>query len=477
MALLRGLAATVILLWAHATCAAPGLPAPVLKALQAADIPTSSIGAVIMEPGGRVLMEVNADASLNPASAMKLVTTYAALELLGPAYTWRTEVHAGGKVAPYGRLEGDLFLRGSGDPKLTMESLWMLLRDVRARGIRDITGDLVLDRSAFAIQDIDPGAFDGDPTRPYNVGPDATLLNFNAMRLTFVPDLAAGVVRIYPEPPLADVRIENTLTLGNGPCDAWPEKPAVDLVTFGLAFSGAYPVACGEKVKHFSVLPPVEYARALFEHLWRGVGGSFSGRVRQGQVPAASQPIASIESPPLVDVVRDINKNSNNVMARQVFLALGVRAGQPATLEGSQAAVATWLRTKGFAPEDVVLENGAGLSRNERIKPRTLATLLAAAWRSPLGPELAASLPLAGIDGTLKRRFTTSPALGRAHLKTGYLSNVRAMAGYVHGPDGRTLVLVSIINHPKAQQAAAVSEALVEWALTRSERPGCCGAR
>lgn len=473
----RRLLAMTVLLWSHAAAAATALPPGVLKALQAARVPASAMGAVVMEPGGRVFVEANADTPLNPASTMKLVTAFAALELLGPAYTWRTEVHAAGKVAPYGRLDGDLFIKGSGDPKLTMESLWLLLRDVRARGIRDITGDLVLDRTAFATQDIDPGAFDGDPTRPYNVGPDAALLNFNAMRLTFVPDTAAGVVRIYPEPPLADVRIDNNLTLSNGPCDAWPEKPAVDIITFGLTFSGAYPVACGEKVKHYSLLPPVEYARALFEHLWRGIGGSFSGRVRQGQLPAGSQPVASIESPPLVDVVRDINKNSNNVMARQVYLALGARSGQPATLEAAHAAVAAWLRGKGIAPEDVVLENGSGLSRRERITPRALATLLADAWRGPYGPELAASMPLAGIDGTLKRRFTSSPALGRAHLKTGYLGNVRAMAGYVHGENGRTLVVVSIINHANAPQAAAVSEALVEWALERTGRADCCAAR
>lgn len=468
----RALAAAALL--ALGSPGAGAVPPSVAAALKAAGVPVAAVGLYVADPSGRVYLEQNASAPLNPASTMKLVTTAAALELLGPSATWRTEVHLLGRLEN-GRLDGDLLLRGGGDPRLTLENLWLLLRDVRARGVRDITGDLVVDRSAFAVADIDPAAFDGEPTRPYNQGPDALLLNFRAVRLTFVPDPVSRAVRILAEPPLRELGIANNLVVADGPCDAWPERADADVVSMTLAFSGAFPLSCGEKVKHFSLLPPLDYARALFDHLWRGMGGSFSGRARIGLAPPGSRAFAAFESPTLQEVVRDVNKNSNNVMARQLYLSLSARNGNPASPEQSRAAVDAWLESRGLAMPELVMENGAGLSRTERVSARSLGRLLAAMWNSPLGPELAASLPVAGVDGTLRRRFAGSPAAGRARLKTGLLGNVRALAGYVHGDAGRTLVVVSIVNHANAANAAAAQEALVEWTLVQANQPARCG--
>jgi serine-type D-Ala-D-Ala carboxypeptidase/endopeptidase (penicillin-binding protein 4) len=319
---LRSFAALLSLGFAGAVWS-QGLPPAVAKELATAGVPASAIGIVVAEPGGRTLLAHNADIAMNPASVMKLVTTTAALDLLGPAFTWRTEMHLQGRLDPSGRLEGDLILKGNGDPRFTLENFWMLLRDVRARGVRDITGDLVVDRTLFAPPDIDPGAFDGEPTRPYNVGPDAALVNFKAIRLTFAPDAQTRTVRIYAEPSLPELRIVNNLSVSDAPCDGWPEKPESDFATSTLSFNGSFPLACGEKVKHFSILPPLDYLRSLFDQLWRGLNGTFSGKVREGAVPPGSKALASFESPTLVEIVRDINKNSNNVMARQLYLGLG----------------------------------------------------------------------------------------------------------------------------------------------------------
>ena len=462
---------------AVASADAATLPASVASALKAVSIPASAIGVVVMEPGGRMLLAHREGEASNPASVMKLVTTIAALDLLGPAYTWRTELHLGGKLQNE-RLDGDLVLRGGGDPRLTMEALWMLLRDARARGLRDIGGDLVLDRGRFAVGAFDPAAFDGEAARPYNVGPDALLINFKAVRLTFIPDGAAATVRILTEPPLAGVKIVNNLVAGNGACTDWPEKPEVDVAGSTLTFNGNYAASCGEKVKHFSLLSPPDYARALFDHLWRQLGGSFAGKVRDGAVAPGSVAFAGIDSPTLLEVVRDINKNSNNVMARQLFLDLSASRDAPATLAASRTIVTQWLAARGIAAPELVMENGAGLSRIERISPSTLARLLDFAWTGPLGPELASSLPIAGVDGTMKKRFAGGSAVaGRAHLKSGFLDNVRAVAGYIHGEGGRTLIVVSLINHANARAAAAVQEAVVEWAFTEASRTRCCGQR
>lgn len=453
------------------------LPAAIADALKSAGVPAAAMGIVVMEPSGRIVFAHNPDESMNPASVMKLVTTYAALETLGPSYTWRTEIFTTGTLDANGKLDGDLIIKGYGDPRFTIENFWMLLRDLRARGVRDIKGDLVLDRSALQTQEIDPAEFDGEPTRPYNVGPDALLVNFKAVRLTFVPDAATQSVRILMEPPLPEVKIGNNLTLTNGSCEYWPEKPDADLTLFTLTFNGNYSLSCGDKVKYFSLLPPAEYTRSIFDHLWRGMGGSFSGRVRNGTAPENMKPIVSFDSPTLLEIVRDINKNSNNVMARMLFLALGTRDTTPGNAEASRAAVTQWLRDKRFGFPELVLENGSGLSRVERVSPRNLARLLANAWISPMMPEYVSSLPIAAVDGTLKRRFRSSEVAGRAHLKTGFLQNVRAIAGYVHGENGRTLILVSLMNHSGARDASNVQDAVVEWAFTLTQPRGCCGKR
>ena len=451
------------------------LPAPLREALVSAGISPGGVGLYVHEVGAaQPLLEHNADRSMNPASVMKLLTTLAGLELLGPNYTWRTEAWLDGTLSGE-VLQGNLVLKGYGDPKLTIEDLWLFLRELRARGLREIRGDLVLDRNFFAVEPIDPGQFDNDPTRAYNVGPDALLLNYKSVRLQFVPQEDTSTVRILPLPDLPQVSIVNQLALGAGSCDFWPERPQATPEQARLVFTGVFPRGCGEKAKNFSLLGPNEYALALFQQLWREVGGSFSGRVREGVVPEPAKLLGTWESPPLAQVIRDINKFSNNVMARQLFLTLALAADNPpVSTDKAARAMREWLARSRLDFPEVQLENGSGLSRNERISPRHLGELLLYAARGPLMPEYVSSLPIPGVDGTLRRRLSGSPAIGRAHLKTGYLEGVRAIAGYVLDSRGRMLVVVSLINHPQAMGAQSFQEAVVEWASSRVPQGTCC---
>lgn len=449
------------------------LPQPVAEALARAGVPESQIGIYVHDlTSDTPVLEVGADRALNPASVMKLVTTFAALEILGPAYTWKTEAYLDGKLEN-GRLDGNLILKGYGDPKLTLESFWLRLRDLRNRGLHEISGDLVVDRSFFAVGDHDPAQFDNEPTRPYNVGPDALLLNFKSFRLQFVPDEANRTVSVFSEPALPQVSVVNNFSLAPGSCDFWPETPVHDGNT--LTFSGSFPSGCGEKSRSFSLLAANEYLAAIFGELWRQVGGNWSGQVREAKVPATAKPFAAWESPPLSEVIRNVNKFSNNVIARQVYLALGARDGGPATLEKADRTVRDWLSARQLHFPELSIENGAGLSRSERISSRHLGQLLVAAWMSPLMPEFIASLPLAAVDGTMKRRLANSPAAGRAHIKTGYLEGVRTNAGYVLDSRGHRLAIVFLINDPGARDAQPAMEALLEWVQTG--RPvHCCAA-
>jgi D-alanyl-D-alanine carboxypeptidase/D-alanyl-D-alanine-endopeptidase (penicillin-binding protein 4) len=399
-------------------------------------------------------------ALMNPASVMKLVTTYAALDLLGPAYTWSTPVYVEGAVRE-GTLFGNLYIKGQGDPKLVLERLWLLLRRVQGLGIHTIAGDVVLDRSALDVPDANPASFDGEPLRPYNAAPDALLINYKSVVMTFTPDRTDNSAHVQFDPPLYGVQMQATVPLSTGDCGDYRGSLKADFADANrIRFGGSYPASCGEKVWPVAYAEPKSYGVRAVQGLWQDMGGKLSGTVRYGTTPptiAAGKPAFEVTSAPLPEVIRDINKYSNNVMAQQVFLTLGT-----GSFESSRAAIQRWWRERISADDVPVLDNGSGLSRQERITAQALGKLLQTAYRAPLMPELMASLPISGVDGTLRR--VKSRALGSAHLKTGSLSNVVAVAGYVHTPSGQNQILVAIINHANANAARPAIDALVEWA-------------
>jgi D-alanyl-D-alanine carboxypeptidase/D-alanyl-D-alanine-endopeptidase (penicillin-binding protein 4) len=402
---------------------------------------------------------------MNPASTIKLVTTFAALDLLGPAFTYRTDVLA--TAAPAGGvLEGDLVFKGGGDPKLTYERLWQLVRQLRSRGVREIRGDVILDRSYFAPAPFDPAKFDGEARRAYNVGPDALLVNYKAVEFRFLPD-ATGVT-VVPEPDIPTLEVLSRLKPVKEPCGNWRRglKYAVDengLLSM-VEFTGTYPEGCGEKAFPLSVLDPDRYFEALFRWMWSETGGKLLGKVRAAPAPANAKPVLRFESESLASIVREVNKWSNNVMARQIFLSLSAeKAGGPGEAKASERVVREWLASKGINAPELVMENGSGLSRNERISAGNLAALLRAAWASPVMPDLVSSLSLFAVDGTF--RLKNGAAAGQAHLKGGTLTGVQGVAGFVHAAGGERRLVVMLVNHENANRAQPALDALVEWAL------------
>ena len=411
---------------------------------------------------------------MNPASVMKLVTTFAALELLGPAYRWKTEVYADG-TRHDDVLEGNLILRGYGDPKLNYESFWMLLRSLRGRGLREIRGDVLLDRSYFAAAA--NGRIDDETFRAYNVPPDALLVNFKSLRFGFLPEPERAAVRVFAEPALPGLEIVNSLKIVEGAC---PEGRAFrDLIQAAFqstppraSFTGSYPASCGERDLNVALHTPEDYVTGMIRQLWTEMGGTWSGALREGTVPVTARLVYVHDSEPLAETVRDINKFSNNVMARQLFLTVGAELlGPPAQAENSARAIRQWLTFKRIAAPELVLENGSGLSRIERISAASLAAVLQAAWRSPVMPEFVSSLPVVAADGTMKKRMRGERVAGSAHIKTGLLSDARAMAGYVLDRTGRRHVVVMMVNHPKAPEADAAMDALLAWTYDSPNAP------
>ncbi|CAM3811458.1 D-alanyl-D-alanine carboxypeptidase/D-alanyl-D-alanine-endopeptidase [Bordetella bronchialis] len=448
------------------------LPHELATAWRASKLPTSSLSLVVQELGGQRLVSVNAKEPRNPASVMKLVTTWSALSSLGPNYVWRTELlsEPGARPGANGVLPGPLYLRASGDPLLLMQDLWTLLRDLRLHGVRQI-GDLVIDRTIFGPVATDPGAFDGAPDRAYNASPDAFMVGFGAVRLLFMPDPAARRWRPVIDPPVPGVSVSGQVEWSDVACPGSPEvatEPVITQQGITLRLSGKVAGSCGEFSLYRLALSQPEFATEVFRLLWRELGGTFAGQVRAGMVPPDAVPLAVHESPPLGDVIRTINKRSNNVMARLLLLTLGAEGGRrPATEAGGAAAVRRVLGSQGLSMPELVIDNGSGLSRIGRISADSLASLLTVAWNSPYMPEFMSSLAIAGVDGTMRRRLRDRDTRGMAHLKTGSLVNVRAMAGYVLGASGKRYVVVSIVNDERADAVRPFDDALIKWLAER----------
>ncbi|MGE5170862.1 MAG: D-alanyl-D-alanine carboxypeptidase/D-alanyl-D-alanine-endopeptidase [Rudaea sp.] len=458
-----GLALACAAFAAHAA-----LPRAVGRAFLDAGIPLNHVAIVVQDTAKpRPLFAYDANRARSPASVMKLVTTFAALELLGPAYRWRTEAYLGGPLID-GELHGDLLLKGYGDPKITVEQWQAFIAQLREKGLAAIDGDLVLDRSRFALPPYDAAAFDHEPQKPYNVGPDALLVNFKSLKVTLAPDADGASVAVRAEPPLDVVALGPPPRLSGDACDDWHARAAPLVDDRGdhaaIRFAGSFPASCGEREWWISMLDHPHYVHAIFETYFRAAGGRFAGGLEEHRVPEGATPFAVLESPPLADIVRDVNKLSNNVMARQIFLTLATTsAPPPATQAKAALAIKRWLARRKLALPGLVVENGSGLSRRERASAIALNRLLIAANASDVRDPFTDSLAVAAVDGTVERRFQDDDIAGHALLKTGSLEGVRAIAGYVIDATGRRFTVVAIVNDANAARAWPAFDFLVRW--------------
>ncbi|WP_166366619.1 D-alanyl-D-alanine carboxypeptidase/D-alanyl-D-alanine endopeptidase [Pseudomonas akapageensis] len=435
------------------------LPPKVEQALKASKLQDSALSLVMLPLNGPGTPTVyNADVSVNPASTMKLVTTYAALEMLGPTHQWKTEFYTDGTLSN-GVLQGNLYLKGGGDPKLNMEKLWLLMRDLRANGVQKVTGDLVLDRSHF-VQPQLPAFNDdgGDDNAPFLVKPDSLMVNLKALR--FVARNDGGKVLVSMEPPIASIRIDNQVKAVNSKQCTGDVRysPSTQADGMTVVVSGQLGEGCSSQT-YLSLLDHPTYAAGAVRAIWSELGGSIQGQDRVDVVPKSARLLARAFSPDLVEVIRDINKYSNNTMAQQLFLSLGAQFRTDADGDDAKAAqrvVRQWLAKKGITAPHLIMENGSGLSRAERVSAREMASLLEAAWKSPYAAEFISSMPLTGKDGTMRKRLKNTAMAGEAHIKTGTLNTVRAIAGFSRDINGNTWAVVAILNDPRPWGASSV---------------------
>lgn len=446
------------------------LPEAVLQSLNDNKVPADNISIYVRDLyADQAMLAHNTDLIRAPASTIKLVTTYAALKQLGPNYAWRTEAWLRGTLQD-GVLDGDLILKGYGDPFLVYERFWKFLHELREQGLQQINGDIIIDNQYFDIPKHDPGAFDGQRYNVYNAGPSALMFNFQASRILIKPsaDEAATQPDVVLEPSSSQA-IDNRVTLVQGRCKRMHGRPKLSRdADDRLIVEGSFSSRCEPQSLMRVVSEPDQHVFDAFTEFWTGLGGSVGGGLKNGRVTETDELFHTYASPTLAEQIRLINKWSNNVMTRQLMLTVGAnRFGAPATLEKGQKAVLEILQEQGIDTEGIVIDNGSGLSRNTRISARQMAQLLEVAYRDAFMPEFMSSLSVPGLDGTLVSRFRKEDMAGRSHLKTGTLNYVTAISGYMLNRHGRRLVIVIQQNGPRASAAvgAKIQDEILRWAF------------
>ncbi|MDH7944829.1 D-alanyl-D-alanine carboxypeptidase/D-alanyl-D-alanine-endopeptidase [Pseudohongiella sp. SYSU M77423] len=450
------------------------LPGPVRVVVDGHQFPSDAYALLVQEIGSDTpLLSVNAELPLNPASTIKTLTTLAALDILGPTYTWRTELYALGAISD-GTLNGDLLLRGGGDPFLVEEHFRSMLKTLQRRGVQHISGDLLIDASLYHPSVSQEESLDAQSNRAYNVLPHAAITNFQAVTFYFYPAANGRDVRVKADPPLPGLNIDNRLRLQAGACTGFQRGISFseDRSNQTVIFSGTFPSRCDEYAMTRAVMDAPTYTYELFRQLWAELGGTLAGSYRLSELPStesppAAEPLVVWQSPPLGDVVTSINKYSNNTMTRQLLLTLGLHhSAPPGTVDKGIAAINDYLDKLQIDRSTLSIANGSGLSRDTRLSARLLADLMLHAWQQPIMPEFIASLPLAGLDGTMRDRLSDESATGRIHVKTGSLNGVAGVTGYVLGASGKRYVVAALVNHPGADRGTGqeLGDALLRWA-------------
>ena len=462
------LIAILLFLFPVVAMAQSGLPLQVQNVLGYRNIPDDALSIYVEDLAtGEVVLAWNESEPRNPASVEKMVTTLVALDTLGPAYRWKTEVSLLGDVSD-GVLNGDLLMKGFGDPYLVTERFWQLLRQIRQQGVSKVNGNLLIDDSFFDVGNYDPAAFDREPLRAYNVAPNALLTNFKVIRYYFEPDATSSRVKVRLEPELENLDVVNQLRIAGGACRGYQRgitiTPSEDFSR--ITFSGKFPSGCEIYSMARTALGHNEFTYGLFKALWQESGGEFSGAWKNVVAAEDSEPTLIFDSLPLAEIIAKVNKHSNNVMAKQLLYTLAAEKLGPAGTEAKgRQVVREWLAEHGMDFEELKIDNGAGLSRESRMTARHLGTMLRYAYESPFMPEYLSSLSLSGLDGTLSRRFRDSSLTGQAHMKTGSLDHVSAVAGYFQSGTGNRYIVVALLNHTDIHRGPGqeVQEMLLRW--------------
>jgi serine-type D-Ala-D-Ala carboxypeptidase/endopeptidase (penicillin-binding protein 4) len=403
----------------------------------------------------------------NSASLAKIISTFIAIDTLGPEFKWKSEFLHNGEIVG-DTLNGDFIFKGRGDATFSISNLEESIRKIQRNGLKKIKGDLILDLSYFGMTSKEK-VFDNDPMRAYNVLPHPVVIQSNTMNFIFSID--KNNLNIESNPELHNFDIKNNVKITKGRCIDWKSKlnyraKKKDSKTT-IIFDGNYSRNCGVKEFDLSVLDNNEYFYQIFKKIWNSNGGEFDGHLDVTYMQGINwQFLYRHTSKPLSVIVRDMNKYSLNLMARNIMLTVLAEDTDLLVLESSlNDYVHQWLEKNNLLHKGLFFENGAGLSRKSFLTSEQLLLLMQKIYYDPFMPEVLASFPISGIDGTLKRRMKYSSFKIFAHLKTGSMKNVNAIAGFLLDKNRDMKIFIFIINDKNAKDSQRFQEALIAEAF------------
>ena len=400
----------------------------------------------------------------NSASLVKIITTYISLKELGPNFSWRSDFYYTGDIVGE-TLKGDIVFKGTGDASFSVEDLEGMIREIQEKGIKRIEGNLLFDTSYFGLIPSEV-TFDNNPMRAYNVFPSAISLQSNTINFIFKSQ--KNKVKIKSKPNIKTLKIINNIKSTREKCLNWREKLRYETKITEqqtlLYFSGKFSRKCKVKEIDLAMLDWQTYFYHTFKQKWIDNGGWFNGSfIQTSEALDDNRLLASHYSDSLVNLIRDTNKYSLNLMSRNLMLTIIANENYVQPTEAMvNSYIKNWLVEHQIDSEGLFIDNGAGLSRNIKISINQFLMILQNIYYDPMMPEMISSFPIAGIDGTLKRRMRNSPIKMNGHFKTGSMNEVSAMAGFFLNNEKQMNIFVFMMNGKKAKMSQNFQEALIE---------------
>ena len=415
------------------------------------EIPESKLSIILEDnESGKRLIDINSNRSRSPASVTKLFTAFAAIDLLGSQYQWKTEAYIDQKDNGKDSIDY-LLISGGGDPSFSINDLESFILKIRATGIREIRNGIHLDQSFFKQRKNSTGSFDQSPLRPYNTMHSSLIVNSNKLDLSFSFNSKTKEIVITPSFLPTGVSIQSNLLIGSGDCRDFRSqvnfKERLEKKTLMILINGFYPDQCPSFDHDLAITETEHYFYGAFKKIWVDSGGTINGHYKRRKKSKMNALIAHMDSEELNSALRLILKESDNMASRNVFLSFAEKSNQR-KLRNIRKTV-----YKSMKDNDIqwhnrnFIDNGSGLSRKTRLKPESIMGLIKKIDQDIKFLEIKSMLPVSGIDGTLKNIFQSSLLQGQMRLKTGTLNGVRCLAGFITSSSGKNYRFVFMHNN------------------------------
>ena len=414
-------------------------------------IPENKLSIILEDSeSGERLISINPSTTRSPGSVTKIFTAFAALDLLGEAYQWRTDAFIE-KENNNKEIVDHLLIRGGGDPSFSLKDLEELILNIRAKGIREIRDDIYFDQTFFRQRKKSTAKFDKSPLRPYNTMHSSLIVNSNKIDLSFNLNEQTGKPDITPLFLPIGIEIENNLSVGSGKCKDFRSKVTFDekfrKQTLTILINGVYPAQCKNLDHDLAITRTEHYFFGVFKKLWLNSGGTINGYYKKKNKSNKHVLVAHVFSEELSTALEMMLKESDNLTARNIFLSLPEFSKRKELRNSRKLLYGSMKENNIHWHFRNIIDNGSGLSRVTRIKAESVMSLIQEIDQGTKFSSIKSMLPISGVDGTLKNIYQSKLLRGQLRLKTGTLNGVRCLAGFITTKSGNEYRFVFMHNN------------------------------